>query len=551
MSNPSITTQVFITSPEHKHLEEQKLSFSQLPESIQSKLQEFNISTPTGIQEFSFAPVQEGLDVLAQSMTGSGKTLAFSLPLALRYQQSQAPGKSVKSLILAPTRELAEQILNVFQSILSPCRAKVGLVIGGASYNRQEQMLRSGVNIVIGTPGRVADLSNKGILSLDQVETLVLDEVDQMLDIGFAKELNEIRNKLPESIQTLFYSATLEREANALAQKFLTNPVVLRMKEQRNMPTNIEHGYFMVKNGAKIKALINILLYHNPNQAIIFCETKKECAEVHNALSSRGIHAGPLHSDLSQYDRRMTMNRFKSGQLQFLIATNVAARGIDVNGLPLVINYTIPRDLESYTHRTGRTGRAGADGKSWSILTMDNTRIYRNHLRGLNTKAVKIEIPSLKSVLCTLTEREVASLINIDLESEHSTSIDSFVKESMDQFDEVESKNLLIRLLSQRLQAMKVSDSKDIGIQKSLYDRSYGSNNSYGRNRDRSYSRNRSSRSSNRPYRGGYDQSSSRREGGGNRGGSQFSSSRSNRSGSHQGQRRSGSSASSRSSQKA
>ena len=385
-----------------------KLEFKNLPQDIVLGLEQSGITAPTPIQESSFYPIMNNLDILAQSMTGSGKTLAFALPIALKVKESKdRPTKNPTVLILTPTRELADQITKVYKTTLRSTGCKIVTLIGGVSYTKQEQGLKSSVDIVVGTPGRIADMIRKKKLQLNDLRSFVLDEVDQMLDIGFAKELNFIRDHLPKSSQTLFFSATMNKEARNMASSLLKDPFIISVESSQNSPKNIEHGYLKVKSDSKLDALVSLLVYYNPNQAIIFCETKKECSDISSSLSQKLFSCAQLNSDINQYDRQLTMNKFKSGKLQFLVATNVAARGIDVQDLPLVINYTPPTDKESYTHRVGRTGRAGAKGKAWTMVTPSDFHRFQRLLKILNVQALKITLPNSDSFLEKIVSREL------------------------------------------------------------------------------------------------------------------------------------------------
>lgn len=424
---------VKISSPEHIDLySTKKLSFREdLPEQWAQSFEDEGKLKPTPIQESAFHPIQDGLDLLAQSMTGSGKTLAFSLPLAFRYREScKLRPRSPKILILTPTRELADQITQVFQKTLRHSQVKVTSVIGGVSYTRQEKALSGSVHVVIGTPGRVSDLIKKKTLNLAEVETFVLDEVDQMLDTGFEVELNFIRNSIPEKCQTLFFSATLNQQARRLANKFLKDPVCITSSENKNSPESIEHGYIATKGHLKTKALISSLAFYNPEQAIIFCETKKECSDVSHALMMKGFSATQLNSDLNQYERQMAISQFKNGTIRFLIATNVAARGIDVQALPMVINYTPPKCAESYTHRAGRTGRAGAKGKAWTFVTPEDCRWYTGIIRQVKAKAQRISFPDSQAFMETIINKEICQ---ISSESVYGKNFSDVEMEKIDQ----------------------------------------------------------------------------------------------------------------------
>jgi len=379
-----------------------------LPLTIQNWILQKGFTSPTAIQEQAIPAALTGKDVLAQSPTGSGKTLAFSIPICIslgKHIKNGAP----RAIILTPTRELGSQIHEVLHSLNTVSDLKVLPILGGSSYSRQKSGLMAGADIIVGTPGRVADLIRQNSLDLSKLKVFVLDEVDQMLDIGFAEELSFIRRSVPETVQTLFFSATLASRIKNLAKEMLKKPLEILVKNRiENEESTIKHSYIELKQGGETKALVNCLLYYRPKQAIVFCETRQETAELAEELVARGFNAAPLHGDLSQQERNKAMNRFKEGSIQYLLTTNVAARGIDVSDLPLVINYSVPWDRESYTHRTGRTGRAGKEGEAWTLVTMSNIRRFERMVMELKITPAKIAIPTAEQVYETSSEALIA-----------------------------------------------------------------------------------------------------------------------------------------------
>jgi ATP-dependent RNA helicase DeaD len=371
-------------------------SFESLPSALRENLAAQGITQPTVIQAQAIPAALTGRDVLAQSSTGSGKTLAFSLPVAMRLKKH---GK-LRALILTPTRELATQVATVLDSTVSALGLRTLAITGGSSYSRQKRALNDGVDIVVATPGRMNDLLDQGSLSLEAVESFVLDEVDQMLDFGFKDDLEKIRTQLSPSVQTLFFSATLSSEIRSMARKLLKNPLEVNIVASSGQsPSTIRHGYLEVRGHSEQKALINALLFHNPTQAMVFCKTRQECGDLCEALLQRGFDAAALHGDLTQVERNQTMDRFREKKLKFLIATNVAARGIDVQDLPLVVNFNVPFDTESYTHRVGRTGRNGAEGQAWTIVTPSSCRAYESMMRQMKLRPELIAVPSCAEVI--------------------------------------------------------------------------------------------------------------------------------------------------------
>ncbi|MFK7827824.1 MAG: DEAD/DEAH box helicase [Oligoflexales bacterium] len=454
------TYTVQVSSPQQREFNDKKLSFQDLPHEWLEGLKKNGIMSPTPIQESTFYPICDGLDVLAQSLTGSGKTLAFSLPLAIALNKAKKKPKNARpfGLILTPTRELADQITKVFKTMLSPSKMQVVTIIGGVSYTKQEQALKRPVDIVVGTPGRIADLLKKQMLSLKDLKTFVLDEVDQMLDIGFAKELKLIQDHLPEKTQTLFFSATLNREASRLANNLLDDPLQVKIKAANDTPKSIEHGYLKVKSNNKLSALVSCLVYYNPSQAIIFCETKKECADVAYTLSQKGFSVSQLNSDLNQYERQLAMKQFKQGQLQFLIATNVAARGIDIQELPLVVNYTPPKDRESYTHRVGRTGRAGATGKAWTLVSPNEFHWFQRLTKMVKAEPKLITLPKGEVFLQTIVDRELAKLNLTELPRGINTDELTMIERSLSELDPEQIRSFLMQIIAKSVHKFGITD---------------------------------------------------------------------------------------------
>ncbi len=438
--------------------------FSFLPASIQKILQEQGITKPTPVQKASIGPAMAGRDVLVQAQTGSGKTLAFALPIGLMLG-GPSPDGQPRALVLAPTRELANQVEAVFSTTLATLGLRCLSIIGGSSYVRQKKMLRDGVDIVVGTPGRIADLIRQNSLQLKQIRCFVLDEVDQMLDIGFAEELNVVKDALPTNIQVLFFSATIDKQMIRVTQKMLRDPVRLDLSSEDATPPNIEHACLLVKNDQRLGALINLLLYHGPKQAMLFCATREECREVASALESRGFNAAPISGDLSQEAREDTLKRFHSGALQYLVATNVAARGIDIQSLPVVLNYDVPPDLESYTHRIGRTGRAGEDGRAWTLVTPQTFYRYRAHMKALELPLKHLELPSQHDILTNIAQRHLTELMQFA-----ETSVNRNVRRITDKLIESikpeDALELIRAVLHKHLDSLHVLDSRDVSLSK-------------------------------------------------------------------------------------
>jgi ATP-dependent RNA helicase DeaD len=439
-------------------------NFDGLPLPLREALTAQGIKEPTRIQAQAIPAARSGRDILAQSSTGSGKTLAFSLPVALRLKKHG----ELRALILTPTRELATQVAAVLDSTVSSLKLRTLAITGGASYSRQKRALSEGVDIIVGTPGRMTDLMSQGVLDLSRIEIFVLDEVDQMLDFGFAEDLEKIRSQLAPQAQTLFFSATLSPEIKALARKTLKNPLEVNVLPAGGQsPTTIQHSYLEVRGFAEQKALINALLFHNPTQAMVFCKTRQECADLTDALMRRGFDAAALHGDLTQAERNQTMERFREKKLKYLIATNVAARGIDVQDLPLVVNFNVPFDLESYTHRTGRTGRNGAAGQAWTIVTPAAARSYEFIMRKLKLKPELITIPSASEIIHRSAEGMLAEM-KIAREKPAAKTVEKAVERTLAALSAEEKEQILREMLTRRLEKLDVYYNDDIVVHKPI-----------------------------------------------------------------------------------
>lgn len=439
-------------------------NFDALPQALKDVLTKQGILQPTVIQSQSIPAALTGRDVIAQSSTGSGKTLAFTLPVALKLRQHG----QLRALILTPTRELATQVAAVLDSTVSSLNLRTLAITGGSSYSRQKRALHEGVDIVVGTPGRINDLITQGVLTLNAIQFFVLDEVDQMLDFGFKDDLEKIRAELTPSVQTLFFSATLSSEIRSIARKLLKNPIEVNVVSSGGQnPSTIQHSYLEVRNHCEQKALINALLFHNPAQAIIFCKTRQECGDLSDALLQRGFDAAALHGDLTQVERNQTLDRFREKRLKYLIATNVAARGIDVQDLPLVVNFNVPFDSESYTHRVGRTGRNGAEGQAWTIVTPQSSRGFETLMRHLKLRPNLIAIPSCAEVI----QRSAEGLFNRFVQPRTKTlskTIEKVIQRQLADLS-VEDKDLILKeMFANSLEKLNVYYHDDMVCQKPL-----------------------------------------------------------------------------------
>jgi ATP-dependent RNA helicase DeaD len=358
--------------------------FSQLGLSQQRVqcLEKLGFSEPTPIQVQAIPVLLEGQDIIGQAQTGTGKTAAFSLPILERVDPKS---KAVQALILTPTRELALQVSQSIQSFKANPSIYVLPIYGGQSIDRQITQLRRGAQIVVGTPGRVLDLLNRGVLSLEQLFCFVLDEADEMLNMGFIPDVRQILGQVPETRQTAFFSATMPPEVYKLTKQFLKSPVTISIKQPQAAPTRIRQiAYKVPRLGVRAAVLQSVLELEDPETAIIFVQTRREAADLTNRLQAAGYSADEYHGDLSQSQRERLLWRFRQRQVRWVVATDIAARGIHVDDLTHVINYDVPDSREGYVHRIGRTGRAGNEGVAITLAHTSERwklRQIENHVR--------------------------------------------------------------------------------------------------------------------------------------------------------------------------
>ena len=336
-----------------------------LKKSIIKAMDEMGFKHPTKIQAELIPLALQGGDILGQAKTGTGKTAAFALPLIEMIE----PGDSMISIILAPTRELAIQIKQDIEELAVHTGLKVCAIYGGQSINIQAEQLRNGPEIIVGTPGRVLDMIERRYLDLSEVEFAVLDEVDRMLDIGFREDIRKILGKCPKDRQTIFVSATFTDEIEKLARKFMQDPEKLEVSAGALTVDLVKQAYVTVEPWDKKRMLAHLLTHEEPALTIVFCRMKRTVDSVVRYLDRKGVSAHAIHGDLSQAKRNQVMTKFRSGDLAVLVASDLASRGIDVEGITHVVNYDLPDDPDLYVHRIGRTARAGNDGHAWSLVT--------------------------------------------------------------------------------------------------------------------------------------------------------------------------------------
>lgn len=354
----------------------------------------FEEATP--IQSQAIPVILEGKDIIGQSQTGTGKTAAFGIPLLERINPED---RRLQALILCPTRELAIQVSEEFRKLLKyKDNIRVLPIYGGQPIDRQIAALRKGTQVVIGTPGRVMDHMRRRTIKAETVQMMVLDEADEMLDMGFREDIETILAKIPEEHQTLLFSATLSSEILDITKRFQKNPEFIKIVRKELTVPNIEQYYFDVKEKTKLDALCRIIDVYDPKLAMVFCNTKKRVDDLVEMLQGRGYFAEGLHGDLKQAQRDKVMQKFRNGTIEILVATDVAARGIDVDDIDVVFNYDVPQDEEYYVHRIGRTGRAGKAGKAFTFCVGKEIYKLRDIMRYTKTKIQQQKLPTLSDV---------------------------------------------------------------------------------------------------------------------------------------------------------
>jgi ATP-dependent RNA helicase DeaD len=346
-----------------------------------SVLEELGYEEPTPIQKDAIPPLLAGRDLVGQAATGTGKTAAFALPLLQRTLATPRKGKEPRVLVLVPTRELAMQVAEAMYRYGRNLGARVMPVYGGQSITQQLGGLRRGVDVVVATPGRALDHVRRRTLDLGHVEAVVLDEADEMLDMGFAEELEAILGELPAARQTALFTATMPKRITVIAEQHLKDPVRLAIAEEkaaRGVAPRVRQVAYLVSRAQKVDALGRILDLESPASALVFCRTRSEVETLAQTLNGRGFRAEALHGGMSQKDRDRVMRRFREGAAELLLATDVAARGLDIGRLSHVINYDVPPAPESYVHRIGRTGRAGREGVAITLAEPRERPLLRN-----------------------------------------------------------------------------------------------------------------------------------------------------------------------------
>jgi ATP-dependent RNA helicase DeaD len=443
MSSKEVTFQEFGLSPE-----------------VMRALEQLGYEKPTPIQQASITPLSEGRDVLGQAQTGTGKTAAFALPLLSRINYN---AKNVQILVLAPTRELAMQVSEAFKSFGQYVKDfHVLPIYGGQSMGAQLSQLRRNPQVIVGTPGRVMDHIRRGTLKLENLQSLVLDEADEMLKMGFIEDIEWILEHTPKTRQLALFSATMPSAIRRVANQHLDRPEHVKIEAKTTTVERISQKFIQAPQHHKLEILSRILEVEATDGIIIFARTRQGTTELAEQLESRGYKAAALHGDMNQNTREQTIDSLKSGKVDIVIATDVAARGIDVPRIEHVINYDIPYDAEAYVHRIGRTGRAGRSGSAILFVTHKEIRMLRNIERVTNSRIEPMQVPSPTQVSAKRLEKigqEIKSTLEQPNLSEMQARLDN-LKETL----EIDADQLALALL-QQIQSKRPLEVKDLPIQ--------------------------------------------------------------------------------------
>ena len=361
-----------------------------ISEHLIKRLAKQDVRTPTPIQEETIPVLMNGQDVVAQAKTGTGKTIAFLLPI---LEKINPQATHIQALIVTPTRELALQITNELEK-LSPTDEEINILAayGGQDVDRQIKKLAGSIHIVVGTPGRLLDHIRRGTIDLSDISTLILDEADQMLHIGFIQEVEDIIKETPYTRQTGLFSATISKDVRKLAKRYMNNPQHIQIRDKEKMVEQIQQYVVETTDRKKQQALCKMIDEMQPFLGIIFCRTKRRVSKLQTEMKAKGYNTDELHGDLSQAKRENVMKKFREAKIHFLIATDVAARGLDVEGVTHVFNYDMPEDVESYIHRIGRTGRAGEDGVAVTFAALKDKQLLEMLEKGIGRKIDRKEV---------------------------------------------------------------------------------------------------------------------------------------------------------------
>ena len=450
----------------------EKLRFEEISISkeLQRAISDMGFEEMSPIQSQAIPKMLEGKDVIGQAQTGTGKTAAFGIPI---IEKCNPDDKSVQALVLCPTRELSIQVA---EEIGRLAKYKKGIsvipIYGGQPIDRQIRALKKGVNIVIGTPGRVIDHIRRKTLKIGNVSMMVLDEADEMFDMGFRDDIELVMNQLKVERQTVFFSATMASEIMKFASRYQSDPEIIKVVHKELTVPKVEQFYFELKQHMKTEILSRLMDIYNPKLSIVFCNTKKKVDELTEELQSRGYFADGLHGDLKQSQRDTVMGKFRKGTIDILVATDVAARGIDVDDIDMVINYDMPQDEEYYVHRIGRTARAGREGLAISFVAGRDIYKLKDIQKYTKTKIQRKDLPTLKDIqenyTSVMLEKIKEEIDNEDL-SKYEKIIESLIHEEHTSFD-IAAALLKFYMADNRLEGHEELDMVDFGSRPKSHD---------------------------------------------------------------------------------
>ncbi|HBY71697.1 MAG TPA: ATP-dependent RNA helicase [Lachnospiraceae bacterium] len=411
-------------------MEVTKFEELELDAAILRAVEDMGFEEMSPIQAKSIPIVLEGKDVVGQAQTGTGKTAAFGIPL---LQKVDPKNKNLQGLVLCPTRELAIQVAEEFRKLGKYMHGiKILPVYGGQEISKQIRSLKSGVQIIIGTPGRVMDHMRRRTIKFDHIQMAILDEADEMLNMGFREDIETILSQVPQERQTVMFSATMPKPILEIARTYQKNPQIIKVVKKELTVPKTEQYYYEVSPKNKEEVLSRLLDMYNPKLSLVFCNTKKQVDELTTALQGRGYFAEGLHGDLKQQQRDRVMDSFRNGKTDILVATDVAARGIDVDDVEAVFNYDVPQDDEYYVHRIGRTGRAGREGRAFTLVVGREVFKLRDIQKYCKTKIKLQPIPSINDVTAVKAEKTLDKVKNI-IETEDLTKMVDLIESKINE----------------------------------------------------------------------------------------------------------------------
>lgn len=468
-------------------------------------LKRIGFEETTPIQEQTIPLSLEGNDIIGQAQTGTGKTAAFGIPLV---EKVNTKSEHIQCLVIAPTRELAIQVSEELYKIGYDKHAKVLAVFGGQDISRQIRALKKRPAIIVGTPGRILDHINRKTIKLQNIHTVVLDEADEMLNMGFIEDIESILEQIPSERQTLLFSATMPERIRQIALRFMNDPKMVKTKAKEMTVPQIEQYFVKVDEREKFDALTRLLDFQSPELAIVFGRTKRRVDEVAEALSIRGYTAEGIHGDLSQAKRLSVLRKFKEGSIDVLVATDVAARGLDISGVTHVYNFDIPQDPESYVHRIGRTGRAGKEGMAITFVSPREMGYLRTVEETTKKRMKRMQVPTVAEAI-EGQQRLVMDRINSAIEENDLTIYRKAAEELLSEQDGVAIISAALKLLTKEPDTTPVKISSEAPLP-SKKDKTWG-NKGGGRN-SRDNNNNQRRRSSSSSQRGGSKPSRSREQ---------------------------------------